>query len=146
MTTSVRRRLLWGLASLVGVAGFAAFHFVHLPHGSETSICLFRRLTGIACPGCGLTRAFAAMAKGEWWLAITFHPLAPILALEFLALWITWGREVFANVSGVSATKQESGGLVLGVRSEWLAKAALANGAALLALWLGRLATGTLPR
>lgn len=135
-----RTRWIWLAATLSGVAVFAALHFIHLPHGPESSICLFRRATNIPCPGCGMTRAFAAMARGEWRTAIEFHPLAPILGLEFLALWFAWGREVFRR-----PFESRAGDLVLGVRSERLASFAIANGAALLALWLGRLATGTLP-
>lgn len=141
MTLNARRRLAWVLASVVGFAGLAALYAAPLPHSPEFSICLFRRITGISCPGCGMTRAFAAMAQGEWRSAVAFHPLAPIVALEFLALWFAWGRSVFGRLGEASRDS-----VVLGVRSDRLAKYAIANGAALLALWLGRLATGTLPR
>ena len=135
-----RIRWIWLAATLSGVAVLAALHFIHLPHGPDSSICIFRRATGIPCPGCGMTRAFAAMARGEWRAAIEFHPLAPILGIEFLALWLAWGREAFRR-----SFEAREGEFVFGVRSERLAHFAIANGAALLALWFGRLATGTLP-
>ncbi|MBM6917218.1 MULTISPECIES: DUF2752 domain-containing protein [Intestinimonas] len=35
--------------------------------------CPLRRLTGISCPGCGLTRAWLSFLKGQWNLAISYH-------------------------------------------------------------------------
>lgn len=37
--------------------------------------CLFRRLTGLYCPGCGGTRAFYAMAGGHPLLSFYYHPI-----------------------------------------------------------------------
>ena len=37
--------------------------------------CMFRNLTGLGCPGCGLTRSFISLAHGQWSLAWSFHPL-----------------------------------------------------------------------
>jgi hypothetical protein len=41
--------------------------------------CWSRRILGIACPGCGLTRSFVAMARGGVQPAFYFNPLGPIL-------------------------------------------------------------------
>jgi hypothetical protein len=48
-------------------------------------VCGMRRLTGIPCPGCGLTRSFAFLAHGH--LAESFHMnwLGPPLFLAVLA-------------------------------------------------------------
>lgn len=37
--------------------------------------CLVRELTGVPCPGCGITRAYIALAKGDVKLAWHYHPL-----------------------------------------------------------------------
>ncbi len=37
--------------------------------------CLFDRLAGIYCPGCGGTRAFKALLQGHFLLSIWYHPL-----------------------------------------------------------------------
>ncbi len=59
-------------------------------------LCVFRNLTGIPCMGCGLTRSFCALAKGEATRAFLFHPLGPAL---FAAACVYWVRSVafFAN-------------------------------------------------
>lgn len=50
--------------------------------------CPIRRLFGVPCPGCGLTRAWVCFLKGQWEPAMEYHPLflaAP--AVLFLALY-----------------------------------------------------------
>lgn len=130
-----RRRLppllLWagcGLAALGLVAALAVLE----PGGdSRYTICVLRRTTGVPCPGCGLTRALAALAKGRWAAALGFHPLAPLVAAEVAAGWLVWGA-VAAGLRTPPSTERVHDLL-------------LANVLALVALWLGRAASGMLP-
>lgn len=57
-----------------------------LAHTSWTSplFCPFRALTGIPCPGCGLTRSFTAIALGQWETAINYHLFGPVIFLGFV--------------------------------------------------------------
>lgn len=48
-------------------------------------MCMSRRIFGISCPGCGLTRSFVAMAHGEFVLAAQANPMGPVL---FVLCWI----------------------------------------------------------
>ena len=57
----------------------------------EHSICFFRQATEISCPGCGLTRGFAALLKFDFSGAIQKHPLSPWFAFEAFILWSWWG-------------------------------------------------------
>jgi len=44
--------------------------------------CVFKRIFGFPCPGCGMTRAWIALFKGELTQAFYYHPLfwtAPLL-------------------------------------------------------------------
>ncbi|NJR66822.1 MAG: DUF2752 domain-containing protein [Leptolyngbyaceae cyanobacterium CRU_2_3] len=41
--------------------------------------CPLLRLTGIPCPGWGLTRSFMAVARGDWQQAIAFHAFGIVL-------------------------------------------------------------------
>lgn len=54
-------------------------------------LCPFKTFTGIDCPGCGMTRAFCALAKGEMTRAIHFHPLSPLVFGLFGLWWLTTG-------------------------------------------------------
>lgn len=53
--------------------------------------CTFRKLTGLACPGCGGTRALRALISGEPWVAICHNPFIivslPILLTEYIRSW-----------------------------------------------------------
>lgn len=37
--------------------------------------CPFKRIFGLPCPGCGLTRAWLCFLSGDWGQAIRYHPL-----------------------------------------------------------------------
>ncbi|RMG47150.1 MAG: DUF2752 domain-containing protein [Acidobacteria bacterium] len=51
-------------------------------------ICGFRHLTGLPCPGCGMTRGISAFLKGDWRLAVHFNPFAPIVCFIFIVWWV----------------------------------------------------------
>lgn len=59
-------------------------------------VCLVRRATGLPCPGCGLTRSFCAMAKGEWTRAGQFHAVGPAL-FTFVAIYWLRGIALLAG-------------------------------------------------
>ena len=90
------------------------------------TLCPFARCTGLACPGCGMTRAVAALLRGDLSRSWDRHPLAGIVALEVMAAW-WWLRK-----------RQSLPGLVV--------KAGVAlNAAAFLAVWVWRFVNGALP-
>lgn len=121
----------WAGAGAVGLFTVLALRSLPLPQGSEYTICFVRRFTGLSCPGCGMTRAIASLARGEWAQAFRFHPLSFVVAAELVAGWLVWG----AGLARPSASVER--------RSVNLAL--VANGAALVAVWAARLALGTLP-
>lgn len=41
--------------------------------------CIFADLTGLPCPGCGMTRSLTAWLRGDVSSALRFHPLSPFL-------------------------------------------------------------------
>lgn len=47
--------------------------------------CVFRRVTGVPCPGCGMTRAHLVALSLDFGRAFYYHPLWPLPALLFLA-------------------------------------------------------------
>lgn len=121
---------------LLGAAAAGAFFVLRAwdPATAELRLCLFRNLLELPCPGCGLTRAFAHLARGEPASMVAMHPLAPFLAAEAALGWVAWG---------LLAAGQP--GTFSGLVSRWAPVLTVANLAPLLALWLGRAATGTLP-
>ena len=121
-------RNLWfvGTAMAVVIAGAL------LAFGpGEGSTCLIYTATGVSCPGCGMTRAAAAMLRGDWSSMWRFHPMAVVVAVEGFVTWATWGWTVFVRRRRVDEA------VLL-----WLL---VANTVLLLVVWIVRLATGTLP-
>ena len=55
--------------------------------------CPIKELTGIPCPGCGMTRAYLSLLQGDISAAFAFHPLFPTVPVAYLMLW-TDGRLV----------------------------------------------------
>jgi hypothetical protein len=115
------------------MVGLVLLHAWTPPEAASSSICLSRRLLGLPCPGCGMTRAFAHLAKGEWRAALAAHPFSPWLAAELVLVWTAWGAAV-------------AGRLPRRIWSGALAPLLVSNLALLAALWMARLAVGALPR
>ncbi len=64
---------------IYGVIIVTAF-FLGLP-------CIWRFLLGFPCPGCGMTRAFFSVLRGDFAAAFTFHPMVftlPVFLLYYL--------------------------------------------------------------
>jgi hypothetical protein len=136
MTTAVLRRVSpsgwWLLSGAVGLAAWMGLAAWTPSGGGRDSICFFRDLTGMSCASCGLTRAVALLAKGRWGAAVALHPLAPLFVAEAVAGWLLWLAVIRRWARWPSA--------------HWISRWLIANAVALLAVWIVRIATGTLPR
>ncbi len=73
---------------LFGTPLLGAYFFGHTQTASPF-FCPLRVLTGIPCPGCGLTRSFIAITQGDLIGALNYHLFGPFL---FLGLSITCGH------------------------------------------------------
>ena len=80
-----------GLA-LFSVIGLSAVFFLSLlwtpPSSDFFTVCGFKNLTGLPCPGCGLTHSFCALGKGRILSAFDFNLLGPPLFAAFGMIWI----------------------------------------------------------
>ncbi len=48
------------------------------------SFCPVKMLTGIPCPGCGMTKSILCLFHGEWQKSISFHAFGPVLVAILL--------------------------------------------------------------
>ncbi len=102
-TRSGAARRLRDAAVFLAIA--AAYIALELALGGDVP-CYFKATLGIPCPGCGLTRAFFSLFKGDPASAFFYHPLflmAPLVAAvvifkDFTGLnrlyrsgWFWWG-------------------------------------------------------
>lgn len=71
---------------LLGMAGLLYGIFV-----SYTGLaipCLFRKVTGLLCPGCGVTGMCMALLHLDWRGAFSCHPVLFVLLLPLTAVFI----------------------------------------------------------
>ncbi|MBI2194846.1 MAG: DUF2752 domain-containing protein [Planctomycetes bacterium] len=82
------------LVSLGNAAGLWDFHaaVLRLPN-----LCLFRRVTGHECPGCGITRSLALLSQGDLRAAFHQHLFGPPFLIG-MALWAFLPNRFLASV------------------------------------------------
>ncbi len=77
------RRLLVGVAALLAL-GFA--YAAYLQFGGVPIPCVFHEITGLKCPGCGVTRMCMALLQGKVSAAFAANPAVflflPLIVVE----------------------------------------------------------------
>jgi hypothetical protein len=80
----------WSLAELIESRGLAwtlllcgAAQATLVSAGWPGWPCPVQQGLGLPCPGCGLSRALAALLRGEWQAALAIHPFVFLLLLFF---------------------------------------------------------------
>lgn len=66
------------------LSGIFVISLIWEPHG--ISLCLFHAVTGLECPGCGMTRAFCAISHGRIVEAFHLNLFSIPLYLFFLGI------------------------------------------------------------
>ena len=117
-----RRHLLQPSGALL-VAGICACVLVlsrWLPAGGVPTLlpgfdtCAFHALTGLPCPGCGLTRAFTAISHGRFHEAWTLHPFAyPLYGACLGGVASPWLLRRFPWLSGPAMERALRGAAVI---------------------------------
>ena len=77
-------RLAWCLAG--AAAALVLYRFPPERYAFYPT-CPFHTLTGWDCPGCGSTRALAALLHGEPVRALSLNPLLPLFMLTACLVW-----------------------------------------------------------
>lgn len=96
----------WKMAGLAAIAVAFVLGMVFTAEQMATgpTFCAFRLLSGLDCPGCGMTRALAALLHGDVETAVVLHPMVvvvfPVLVALLLAgmLEFLWRRPVLDNI------------------------------------------------
>lgn len=89
------------------------------PYASLLPGCAFKRLTGVACATCGLTRCVLALGRGDWAGAFHWHPVAAglVALLPFLGAWDlrrAWRNEPYPALPDSRALRLSIWALLLG--------------------------------
>ena len=126
MTRTWRNRLGYlAPATLVGALAVVG------PIEGGPTLCPFALCTGIACPGCGMTRAASHLIRGDVSGALALHPL--ILLVAALSV-IGTGWYVLRRM-----------GKVRPLPNRWANTILMVTGLMLVGVWVARALSGTLP-
>ncbi len=122
----------WAASGLAALLGLVLLHFLQFSDEAGNSLCFSRRFLHFSCPGCGLTRAFGALADFRLKAAFVYHPLGPVFFFEAILIWVGWGL-VAARLVPAPSNR---------LVNRWLFLQLFL----LVGVYVVRLATGTLPR
>ncbi|MFF2042187.1 DUF2752 domain-containing protein [Kitasatospora sp. NPDC058170] len=106
------------LAGGLAGAGYLWSRDPHLP-GQVLPFCVFRKVTGLQCPGCGGTRMTYDLLHGD--LAAAWQDNAALLlALPLVALlYLTWLRHGLAGRSWRPPLGRRGTAVLLGTAAGW---------------------------
>jgi hypothetical protein len=95
------RRAAWARVIVFGLALVGTVLIGHVLTLPRFSLCTFQTLFGRPCPGCGMTRSIAHLARGDVLASLRLHPLGlPLLVTAVLGfvgglLHLLRGRDPF---------------------------------------------------
>ena len=62
---------------LAGILFLALLRLLKIPLNHILLPCIFHKLTGLYCPGCGGTRAVVFLLHGDFLHSLVYHPFVP---------------------------------------------------------------------
>lgn len=90
------KNIYWIMSALSFVGyvwiGFQLLHSTE--HYDGFDFCLFKNLTGVPCPSCGITRSIIQLYHGQFAEAILINPIGLIAAFMLLVIPIWIGYDV----------------------------------------------------
>ena len=107
MKTLKHRFYLFYAGFLAIAAAWAIAQYFHwLPN--VFSLCLFKSITGLACPGCGTTRAGLALLDGNFSAALGTNPLGIITIVLLTLSTLLFAYDVFTHEKILLTTAQKT--------------------------------------
>lgn len=110
-------------AEWLAIGGVVAFSgaFLLSPEHIEDGpvICPFRNITGLPCPGCGLTRSWVYLAHGWWRESFLANPFGLVAVAVVLALVVLAVRARYAGAGPPDLNRLVRRPLVVAVLAAW---------------------------
>jgi hypothetical protein len=118
-----------GAAIFLALLGAAAFLPAARPLPFD--LCVLHRLTGLSCPGCGLTRSICHLLQGDLAGSLRLHPAGALVAAVFGLQLITRASEAILARPCPRATLGRLTGVLLALAAAvsvaaWVARLAAA--------------------
>lgn len=71
------------------IMGFSFMHIIFSTADLAFWQCPIKLITGIPCPGCGLSRAIILLFTGNWQEALRVHAFAPIFLIGLIIIGLS---------------------------------------------------------
>lgn len=88
--SAIKKRAVCLALALASAVAIGLFYYVSYKYLDLSLPCVFKRLTGLYCPGCGLTRMFSAIIEGDFSAAIRYNSLCFVLLPFFIFLAVRY--------------------------------------------------------
>ena len=75
------------------VMALSIFVFFKDPFSGPILPCIFNKITGFYCPGCGMTRAVNSCFKFEFYQAFRFNALLFIIPIGLVSYFVAKGKK-----------------------------------------------------
>ena len=100
---------------LILLAGLAVVQIALTAAGWGAWKCPIYSVSGVPCPGCGLSRAMLLLASGQWSAAIQMHAFAPVLLAAVIGFAVAGilPRRQLENILFRIATVERYTGIVV---------------------------------
>lgn len=93
-----KRLYMWLLIALAAVGLSALLYYIFAAAEESRRVCPLLNLTGIPCPSCGGSRAFARLLAGDFAGSLALNPNAMLVAIILMATAIMALYDFFAIV------------------------------------------------
>lgn len=93
-----KRLYMWLLIALAAVGSSVALYYIFAAADPTRRVCPLLNLTGIPCPSCGGSRAFARLLAGDFAGSLALNPNAMLVAVVLSAIAIMALYDSFAMV------------------------------------------------
>jgi hypothetical protein len=97
--TEQKKLLVIAAAALTLLVPYLIHIFEHGNIEQAQSLCVFKMLTGLPCPGCGITKSIIFLYQGELYKSLSYHVFGPAVVLFCLFLLILLPIELFIKKS-----------------------------------------------
>ncbi len=86
---------IWADVQNYWMAGVAIVIYTLLVHVAFRAFCPMVIVTGLPCPGCGITRSLCYLLTGQVAESIHMHPMGIVVACFFL--YVAWNRYIIGR-------------------------------------------------
>ena len=97
---------IWAVVvGLLWLSFVAITVYLSINTGKNVELCLFKKITHIPCPTCGITRSCMSIFKGNFLTAFLYNPLIFLAGFIFFIIAII--KVLFAKSLKINLTKKE---------------------------------------